>query len=258
MPSSSRIIKSKRAKAEEASHWVINTAYDYNTEEEQVTDFYTEEAAEEIEAAQKKSEALIQSAIQERDAMLQQAQDDIERLKQDVRMQAYEEGFKEGHDTGYSEGMAKGTKEATDTHADLMNQARQSITDAQLDIEAYIKEKKDSLLSLSVHMAEKIVHEQLDLSPEGILELVHPILIQLDQKEDYVSLTVHPSQRQFVRDRLPFLEKSYPGVRFSILQDETVLPLGCIVESAHKVVNLQVKEQLEAMIHEMKESEREA
>ena len=258
MPSSSRIIKSKRAKAEETSNWVINTAYDYKLEEEPTNDFYTEEAAEEIEAAQKKSEAIIQSAIEEREALLKEAHADIEQMKQDVRMQAYEKGFKEGYDTGFSEGMATGQKEATEMHADLMKQARQSITDAQLDIEAYVKEKKDSLLSLSVHMAEKIVHEQLDLSPEGILELVRPILIQLDQKEDYVSLTVHPSKRQFVRDRLPFLEKSYPGVRFSILQDETVLALGCIVESAHKVVNLQVKEQLEAMIHEMKESEREA
>lgn len=257
MPSSSRIIKSVQTGAKEVNDWIIDTTYDYEEEPEEYSDESSQEAADELAQAQQKSDQLLKKAQTEKERILEEAEAEISQIKEAAYKEAFEEGQKAGYATGFSEGKEEGYQSGKMESQELVDQARQTLTEAQLDIEAYIEEKKESLLSLSVHMAEKIVQEQLDLLPDGILELVNPILHQLDHKEDYVSLTVHSSKRLEIRDKLPYLEKNYPGVRFVVFGDDNVDTLGCVVESAHKVVDLQVKKQLEAMVEEMKERERE-
>lgn len=257
MPSSSRIIKSVQTGAKEVNDWIIDTTYDYEEEPEEYNDESSQEAADELAQAQQKSDQLLKKAQTEKERILEEAEAEISQIKEAAYKEAFEEGQKAGYATGFSEGKEEGYQSGKVESQELVDQARQTLTEAQIDIEAYIEEKKESLLSLSVHMAEKIVQEQLDLLPDGILELVNPILHQLDHKEDYVSLTVHSSKRLEIRDKLPYLEKNYPGVRFVVFGDDNVDTLGCVVESAHKVVDLQVKKQLEAMVEEMKERERE-
>lgn len=256
MPLSSRLIKSIQADANDNNDWVIDTAYEIKEE----PDDYLEDNAEaqnEMAYAKKKSVELIENAQIEKDELLKQAMIEAEKIKEEAFREAFEKGKQTGFDSGYKEGKEAGYTDGKRESERLVEAAKQSVSDAQKDISLYIEEKKNSLLSLSVHMAEKIVHEQLDLLPNGILELVHPILHQLDRKEDYVSLTVHSSMRQKIKAQIPTLEKTYPGVRFIALQDDNVEEYGCVVESAHKVVDVEVKKQLEAMVEEMKERERE-
>lgn len=259
MPSSSRIIKSMQTQinSKEVNDWVIDTSYDYEEDIEEIVEETNQDVADELAHAKLKSEQLIKKAQTEKERILEEAEEEIERIKAEAYEQAYNEGQKAGYEMGYNEGENQGFQAGKLESQALVDQARQSLTEAQLDIEAYIEEKKESLLSLSIHMAEKIVQEQLDLLPDGILELVNPILHQLDHKEDYVSLTVHSSKRLEIREKLPYLEKNYPGVRFVVFGDDNVDPVGCVVESTHKVVDLQVKNQLSAMVDEMKERERE-
>lgn len=257
MPLSSRLIKSIQASSLESHDWLIDTAYEVQEEE---TESYTEEneeARDELELAKQKSAQLIEKARTEKELLIEEAMKEVEQLKEEAYNQAFEEGKKAGFEAGFNQGKETGFNAGKQESERLIKVAQDSITEAQLDIAQYIEEKKDSLLSLSVHMAEKIVHEQLDLLPNGIMELVHPILHQLDRKEDYVSLTVHSSKRLELRNQLPTLEKTYPGIRFIILQDDNVEQYGCVIESAHKVVDVQVKKQLDAMLEEMKERERE-
>lgn len=266
MLSSSRIIKSTKAQPVKVDdEWVIDTMYDYEPEADidvselldDEEDDGNHEARAKLAEAYTKSQQLMDEALKEKERLLLEAEADIAQMKEAAYQKAFEDGTQAGYAQGYQDGNDKGYNDGKDMSQQLIDQAKQSVSDAQLDIEQYVEEKKESLLSLSIHMAEKIVREQLDLTPDGILELVHPILHQLDQKEDYVSLTVHSSKRKDIRERIPYLEKNYPGVRFVVLGDDNVDALGCVVESAHKVIDLQVKNQLEAMIEEMKESERE-
>lgn len=262
MPSSSRIIKSvKTQPAASVEDWVIDTAYDYEPEEDYSDNFdsdeTSQEAREKLAEARQRSSQLIEKALNEKEHLLSEAEEEIARLKEEAYKEAFENGQQAGYEQGFNEGKSKGYSEGKELSQQLVDQAKAAVSQAQLAVEDYIAEKKESLLSLAVHMAEKIVQEQLEMTPDGILELVHPILHQLDRKEDYVSLTVHSSKRKDIREAIPYLEKNYPGVRFVVFGDDNVDSLGCVVESAHKVVDLQVKNQLQAMIEEMKESERE-
>ncbi|SFC40209.1 flagellar assembly protein FliH [Alkalibacterium subtropicum] len=257
MPLSSRLIKSMQASSSDLNDWVIDTAYEVEEEEPDEYSEANEEARNELELAKQKSAELIEKAQTEKEQLIEEAMQEVEQLKEEAYKTAFEEGKQAGFEAGYKEGNEAGFTAGKQESEQLIKVAQQSVTEAQEAITKYIEEKKDSLLSLSVHMAEKIVHEQLDLLPEGILELVHPILHQLDRKEDYVSLTVHSSMRQKFKEQIPMLEKAYPGVRFIVLQDDNVEQYGCVIESAHKVVDVQVRKQLDALVEEMKERERE-
>ncbi|MDZ7835761.1 MAG: FliH/SctL family protein [Alkalibacterium sp.] len=216
MPLSSRLIKSVQANAKESTDWVIDTAYEVQEDDTESFIEENEEARDELAYAKQKSADLIEKALTEKEQLIEDAMQEVEQLKEEAYRQAFDEGKQAGFQEGFRQGKEAGFSAGKEESDKLIQTARSSVAEAQQDIARYIEEKKDSLLSLSVHMAEKIVHEQLDLSPNGIMELVHPILHQLDRKEDYVSLTVHSSMRQQLKDQLPVLEKTYPGIRFIV------------------------------------------
>lgn len=253
MPLSNRIIKTKRSSLKEGDEWLIESVIEENDEDDLL---WSQEATQHIEEARQKKKKIVGSAEEQANQILQEAKEEAKRLKAEAEKEGYQSGKEQGYQEGFQSGKQEGYRQAQQETEEMKQKAREMISQAQLQIEEYIEVKKESLLSLSIHMAEKIVHEQLYLSPDGILELVQPILHQLDREEDFVSLTIHPTIREVMKERLPELETIYPGVRFALLTDETLEVDGCIIESAHKVVDLQVRKQLEAMMAELKERER--
>lgn len=251
MPLSNRIIKATGSSMKEGESWMIDTILD----EEEDADIALSEEAGYVKEAKEKEQAILSRAETEAKSVLAQAKKEAEQIKNQSQEQGYAEGKESGFQAGYAKGRQEAYAQAEAETEEMKNKARQMISEAQLDIEAYIEEKKESLLALAAHMAEKIVREHLDLAPDTLLELVHPILHQLDREEDFVSLTVHPSIRQELRNRLPELEQHYPGVRFALLADETLEESGCVIETTHKVVDLQVRKQLKEMLAELKEAE---
>lgn len=252
MQSSSRIIKSRHKIDQSNDTWVIDTVM--NDPQDDFEEGLDE--SDEVKEAAIKKKKILNEALSKKDEMIMLAKQEAEEMKQQAYQTGIQSGKEAGYQEGYMQGMQEGYAEGKQESEVLKQQGRDLITAAQLEIEQYVQEKKDELLSLSLHMAEKIIHDQLDHADEGILTLVHPILHQLDREEDFISLTVHPDSRKAVKEQLPSLKAQYPGVRFSVLQDGNLEPNGCIVESAHKLIDLQVRAQLEAILKEMKETER--
>ncbi|MFL2096467.1 FliH/SctL family protein [Marinilactibacillus psychrotolerans] len=252
MQSSSRIIKSRHKVDQSNDTWVIDTVL--NDTEDSIDEELDE--SEEVKEAAIKRKKILNEAQSKKEEMIELAKKEAEEIKQQAYQTGIQSGKEAGYQEGYTQGMQEGYAEGKQESEVLKQQGRDLITAAQLEIEQYVQEKKDELLSLSLHMAEKIIHDQLDHADEGILTLVHPILHQLDREEDFISLTVHPDSKEAVKEQLTKLKEQYPGVRFSVLQDGNLEPNGCIVESAHKLIDLQVKAQLEAILKEMKETER--
>ncbi|MFL2075826.1 FliH/SctL family protein [Marinilactibacillus psychrotolerans] len=252
MQSSSRIIKSRHKIDQSNDTWVIDTVM--NDPQDDFEEGLDE--SDEVKEAAIKKKKILNEALSKKDEMIMLAKQEAEEMKQQAYQTGLQSGKEEGYREGYTQGMQEGYAEGKKESETLKQQGRDLIVSAQLEIEQYVQEKKDSLLSLSLHMAEKIIHDQLDHTVEGVLALVHPILHQLDREEDFISLTVHPDSRKTVKEQLPSLKTQYPGVRFSVLQDGNLESNGCIVESAHKLIDLQVRAQLEAILKEMKETER--
>ncbi|WP_028273861.1 FliH/SctL family protein [Atopococcus tabaci] len=256
-----------------SSHRIIKATHAYKTTKSTIIDTLIEEpeevqmAAEEevddaslqpahIREARLESEAILQEATIESKHLVEAAQKEAEQLREAAQEEGYQTGLQTGYQEGLQKGFAEGMEQAQKDIERMKLEAKQLLQEAHEEIQRYQSEKKDELLDLAVKMAEKLIHNQLEESRDGILELAKPYLYQLDKEEEYVTLTVHPNQLAFVRDHLDDVKAIAPGTRFMVLPDADLETDGVMIESSRAVVDLQVKKQLDGMLKELKEMER--
>ena len=169
---------------------------------------------------------------------------------------AYEEGLKAGHEEGYQKGFEEGQQQAYLENEKEVEAIKQMHEDTVAEIENYKVDKKKEIIELASHMAEKIVHKEIDDSDQGILELANPYFYKIDKDEEFVYVTVHPSQLDYMTERLPEIEKIAYGTRFLFYADPELEEKGMIIESSKVVIDLQIKKQIQSMLQEFDEMER--
>lgn len=254
MPSSIKMIKASNV-------YSGNTTMKIETEveiEEPLSEKVPEidQASSELKIAQEKGQALLKQAKLEAQKLKENAQQEIE----DLRKSAQEEGLIKGHEQGYQEGLeqgiAEGLKQAEIQNKEMKANILLMIQEAQAEVKAYQSEKREELIQLASHMAEKIVHEHIDHAEEGVLLLAKPFLYQLEKDEEFVTITTHPEQRKNLEDHLYQIEEISPNTRFMVFSDPNIEEKGLVIESSKAVIDLQIKKQIEKMLQEFEEMER--
>lgn len=174
-----------------------------------------------------------------RQAILDQAHEDMEVQKEAARLESAERGYQEGFQKGYEEGLAE-TEE-------MRSSALDRIGSAEKAVKAYIEENEERILRLSVRIAEKIVHQTLDSHAEGVMLLARPILQEYGKTEKVI-LSCHPENVDFVRERLGEIEKYCPNAHILILEDKSLEQNGLVIENEDQIADLQVRKQLERFL----------
>ncbi len=122
---------------------------------------------------------------------------DIERMHEDIRAAAMEEGRTEGqtegyatgHEQGYAEGKAQAEGEATRL-VELAQQLEQALTGIDHEV-------AEELMALAIELARQMVRETLAQHPESILDTIRLALQQLPQGHAHIHL--HPDDLALVR-----------------------------------------------------------
>ncbi|WP_035618943.1 FliH/SctL family protein [Lacticigenium naphthae] len=255
MKSSPRIIKAGQA-ANGADRSTIETEIQLLEEKIASVDESTEFQDEEVADALRKKQSILKQAAVERAEMLEQAEAAIEQLRKETFAQALADGQQKGFDQGYADGYDQGfTTGQTESHK-LKEEAWQQLTIARTEIDDYVKDKKQEWMELAIHMAENILHDQLAKDDKKLLNLIHPVVQELDRQEDFVALNVHPTEIEKVKALLPTLKETYSDKRFVVYPDSEIERNGCVIESTRAVVDLQIHQQLANVLKEMKEMER--
>ncbi len=169
-----------------------------------------------VEKAQKQAEEELKTQIQNRLA-------DIENLKQ----QSIEQGYAEGFQKGYDEGINQAKQEAGDKI-----EAVNTISSATFRIKKeIINSAEKEIIELSTAIAEKILRQKLELSPEFMQEIIKSAIEQLQDKED-IKIIVNPSLTSILYEFAEELKDQIMGLKsIKITEDRTVPPDGVIVES---------------------------
>ncbi|WP_414839008.1 FliH/SctL family protein [Carnobacterium sp. TMP28] len=253
MPSSHNIIK-KGHSFSEAQPSIIRTklavqkimALNETSSQSQqgVSDEVLETIKAEVSAAKTQKENLIKAA-----------QKEAEDLKTDAIEKGFIEGQTSGYEAGYSAGYLAGMQQAQEESTQMKEAMQQMLAEAEAFVEKYYQEQKEALLDLAGHMAETIVHDKIDASSEQVMALVKPVIHRLRRENQLITLSVRSEQSQLVKKSVKELEKEHPEIRFAVLTDNTLDKNGCTIESAHAIIDLQVRKQLDAMLQEMKETE---
>ncbi len=253
MQSSIKMIKANKVFGGE-SVAKIDTQIDLAKETELAFD---EGAGEtEINLAQKKSKALIDQAKLEVEQLKANAKQEMESMRQATYEEAQQVGQEAGYSAGFEKGLADGVAQADAQNKQAKASIMAMIQKAQEEIKLYQQTKKEEMIQLATHMAEKIVHDQIDQSDEGLLKLAKSYFYQLDKDEEFVSIATHPTQQAFIESQLHKVEAISPNTRFLVFADPSLEEYGLVIESSKAVIDLQIKKQLESMMNEFEEMER--
>src|ERR1700752_3440059 len=104
------------------------------------------------------------------------------------------------------------------------------------------KSWEETMLRLSIRVAEKIVGEQLRLHPESIVEIVREVLKSI-RPGKHLTIQVNPADAQYARARIDRLKEAL-GTSSEI---ENVAPGGCVIESELGIIDARLETQLKCL-----------
>jgi type III secretion protein L len=113
--------------------------------------------------------------------------------------------------------------------------------------EELTKSWEETMLRLSVRVAEKIVGEQLRLHPDTIVEIVREVLKNV-RPGKRLAIQVNPSEAQRVRARIDRLKEGV-GVssEIEIVATASVPAGGCVIDSELGIIDARLETQLKCL-----------
>ncbi|MDP5240785.1 flagellar assembly protein FliH [Uliginosibacterium sp. 31-16] len=146
--------------------------------------------------------------------------EDIERIQQEAQ--------RDGYAAGYEEGIARGRMEAAELH-----QMVQALDEAMSTLDQQVA---DEIQALAIEIARQVVRETLSVRPEIILAVCREALQSLPQQGAIIH--ANPTDVQLLRR---YMEEHYEGIGHRVVEDDSILPGGCSIESAGGQIDAQVQ-----------------
>lgn len=147
-----------------------------------------------------------------------------------IRQQAYDEGYAQGQEAGYAAGAQQMRTEIGQVQA-VMQQLHGELNqvDAQL---------AQSLLDLALEVARKMSAETLQAKPEAILGVVSEAIGSLPHFNQHAHLVLHPEDAELVRKHMG---DQLAHSSWKLMSDSRITRGGCRVETAHTRVDATVE-----------------
>lgn len=253
MLSSNRVIKANRASSGLNKATI---ATEYELPQKEVKQGNNSKIIGERTVMLEKADELLKEAETASQQLIEETKAEITKMRKKAIEKAHQEGYEAGLKKGYNEGYEKGSSQATLENQAIRERAVKMLQESHEAIHQYKQEKKEDLLKLATHMAEKIVHDYIDYNSDGLLAIAKPFFYQLDKEEEFVTISVHPEKREKIKEKLDEIKAISPGTRFMILGDPSLEKCGILIESSHAVIDLQIRKQLDRMLEEIHEMER--
>lgn len=208
-----------------------------------------QQAAEIIEKAQQKAQAFELEASEKINQWWKETEGKFEAVAQEAMERGYQEGFDQGKKEA-EELIQRNYREKTE-------QIQQLLLQAYEDKQTIIAEAEPFLLELSTVIAEQIVKQELEASPEKFIELIKQHILRVKEK-DSITVCVHPDDFEFIQAQRSHLLSVVNGeTEIKIIPDHSVSPKGCIIRTAYGSVDARIDTQIEEIKKAILEARRE-
>ncbi|MFS0672434.1 flagellar assembly protein FliH [Ornithinibacillus sp. 179-J 7C1 HS] len=190
------------------------------------------EVKNELEAIKKERESMI--ADTENQILL--AKENWEQEKIQLIEQAKQKG--------YQAGFEQGKNESLEQFSHLITQANGIINDAKKDYLVTVEKSEETILKLAVHVAEKIMRQQLADNPEFFVPIVKEAISSIkDQRE--LSIYLHPDNYESVLSQKSELERILDSrANLSIYLNEALEKDSCLIEHPFGKIDASIHTQL--------------
>jgi flagellar biosynthesis/type III secretory pathway protein FliH len=138
---------------------------------------------------------------------------------EDIKQSAHEEGLREGKNEGLGQ---------LQSH---IHEAFKMIDQANLERKKIIEQANQDILALSIQMASKIVHTEINARPEVLMNILQEAANKISDR-DQVTVKVSAQDFEFIKSQREQVEDLIDGVKkLNIVADKKVGPGGVIIET---------------------------
>jgi flagellar biosynthesis/type III secretory pathway protein FliH len=206
--------------------------------------------------------AIVQRACDQLDAAKKQAEDIVEHAKTQVegtRQQAQAEGFQSGHAQGILEGKKEGRQQALEeARKEFAEQNRQLRTNLEQVFSQFETERNhlmaqahQDLLALALAIARKVTYRQLEIDPGIVIDNVKTA-VNLVGSRSLVEVKMNPQDIE----RFNLLDEQNAAKLFNldqikVITDEHVELGGCVITTNNGKIDAQVSTQLQNLTHQL-------
>ncbi len=180
--------------------------------------------------------------------------------------EGYEQGFKDGYSTGEEKGINEGREAGrTAIEEEMADEYRKSTDAAIASVRTLSTElrgewmeslnaARESLLDLSLRLAEAVIKERIEEAPELVCGTLERALEKIEA-EALIVVDIHPKDRsvieQFLADRL---DQLLDDTTIQIRENESIERGGLVVRGNHTVVEATISGQIETMRERLREA----
>ncbi|MED1670103.1 FliH/SctL family protein [Brevibacillus laterosporus] len=186
--------------------------------------------------ASTQAEQMREQARQEIAEWWEQQQKEAEEMAKETKEMARVEG--------YTLGQEQGLENARLEQEENVQKAKDVLTQAYQTKESIIAEAEPFLVELSLEISRKIIHDELVLAPEKVVEIVRQAL-KSSRSHGVVSILVNHKLYPFVEEHREQLLSLIDGqAELGIYPDYAVEDEGCIIRTAYGSVDAKIDTQL--------------
>ncbi len=178
-----------------------------------------------IEKAIEEANLIVERANQEADQIRRQIEKE-KRLFAEEKEKIYQQAHHEGYSKGIQLGQEKGYREVEE----LIQYAKSIVDEAKIEYQNCVGKSEQTILTLSLKVAEKILCSSLNENEERFLPLVKKAIDEVKNYKE-VQIYVNPSRYALLVNKRDELLPHFHDGQLYIYPDENLSETGCIIET---------------------------
>lgn len=199
---------------------------------------------EEISELESRREQLQAQLVSDQENAQQEISDWWQDKQQEAQQFAEKLG-KEAEQQGFQAGFVQGLQQAEQDSSEKRTEMTHLLEMAYAEKANIIQQAEPFLLSLSVTIAEKVIHNELQQDTQQLIHIIQQALKQVEESED-VTMQVSPEDYPVI---IPFLEELKTYIKadseLKLIPVANLTPGGCRIHTASGSYDAMVDNQLE-------------
>lgn len=230
----------------------------------EIRDLFSRQFDTEPDAGEKEQSISLEEVYQERERILAEVNQELNAKREEfeqyrqtkleeiekIKQQWQEEKLllqKEAYDEGFQQGYEEGMKKAMADMEDSLKLANETVANARINAEKYLKEQEHVILDLALKSAEKIIGASLEQDEDLFLSIVRRGLKEARESKE-IKLYISPKYYQLITDNRDELAVMFPpDIPFLIFVNEEMDDTDGYIETNHGRIVLSIDEQLKEL-----------
>lgn len=198
---------------------------------------------EELAEIDTQIEEIMINASEEAGKVLEEAKVEAEANINDIKANAWEEGYREGEETGRSQILAQSEE--------IYNNASSLLMDVSNKRKEMLVEAKKEVIELAFTIAKKVIKKEVE-NKEVLFENIMEAMEKAPKSRE-IKIYINFEQYTLASELKEVLGKSFSALNIEIIEDSSIKPGGAVIETKLGRIDASIEGQLEAIYDNLEE-----